>query len=270
MSLIELLLTTTLGLILLSSVSALLLSIIKHYEQQQVRHMMLNQASIITQQWEKTLGNSGDLGCYAPENFNQIENHTDYKPLTNNGIQIYQTNEALPEHFPEKIYKKLLPGSNILSTEGMMSPPIHILYSEENKNFFSINLLPMKNKDLVILSNCQKAWLFFLNTLNENHFKADFIHATENETYQFALWKTIFWFVMKNNQNTYGLYRLILPDETTPVELLSNVSYFNARVYPGDYPKSLWINLGLSKNQENLYWSVIIGLTRHANLWRTI
>jgi hypothetical protein len=280
--LIELLIASALSLILILALTTCLTFFIKNYYQQEAMNNFYDQANIMSKLLQKSLSNAGDLGCQIFQDPMQIENKTSNPLLTNAGVIIYQIDrDPLPTFLSSAIKKKLLPHSVILIIEGIDAPLFNARYDQQKKQFQILDST-LQKQDLVLLSNCRNTWLFNLTHFYAQKFTTPFEIINPDMPYYLAKWQTTIWFAMKNNQKNYGLYRLKLPSEKTPVEIISDVKNFQASaVIDGstiladaslNWKKIVLLRLmiGFEKDNLTLQWPLSIVLTRKAQSWRTL
>lgn len=121
-TLVELLITTALGLLLLAALAGLLVHYVEIYQQQEVLQTLYDDAMQISRILQKELGQVGDLGCQVFSEKSQIQQDNSQSFFTNMGIKFYQVDsDALPAVFPKNDIKKLLPHSVVILTEHVSS-----------------------------------------------------------------------------------------------------------------------------------------------------
>lgn len=280
-TLVELLITIALSSVLLLALISYLSSLMKSAQQQEDSNALYHQALLISQLWQKELAYTADLGCQIfdqPSQISQIDSGAIY---THSGLIIYQVGrDFLPSVLAHTIQKKLLPHSVVVVAEGIQSP-VTAYYSAQNKKF-SLSTAAFQKNDLALLSSCHQAWLFHWPHTASTQFIPPFNITEPGASYQVALWHTTLWFAMQDNQKRYGIYRLMLPNETTPEELISDVRAFQAYAWLGDQRipatadvdwqqvNSIQLILTLEKNHFSVYWPTNIALLRKAQSWKTI
>lgn len=280
-TLVELLISTALSMLLLLALLSYLSHVVNSERMQEDSNTLYHQAQFISQLWQKSFAYAGDLGCRPFEQQAQITSILNGQIITHAGIAIYQVgSDFLPQELSHVIQKKLLPHSVVVVTEGIQMPTVIATYATQTGQF-SLSQAAFQEGDWVLLSNCHHAWLFQWDHTARKNFTAPFSIQEPDLPYQLALWQTTFWFAMRNNQNRYGIYRLILPNETTPVELISDISAFQAKVWlhdqmiPAtvniDWQQIKWIQLllTLEKNHLRIQWPTSIALLRKAQSWQT-
>lgn len=280
-TLVELLITAALGSILLLALISYLSSLMKSVQRQEDSNTLYHQALLISQLWQKELAYTADLGCQIfdqPSQITQIDSNALY---THSGLVIYQVGrDFLPAILAHTIQKKLLPHSVVVVAEGIQPPIASAHYLSQSKQF-SLSTAAFQKEDLILLSSCHQAWLFHWPHAASKQFTAPFNISEPDSAYQLALWHTTLWFAMQDNQKRYGIYRLVLPNETTPVELISDVSAFQASAWLGDQHiaatadvdwqqvNRIQLVLTLEKNNFSIYWPTSIALLRKAQSWQT-
>jgi hypothetical protein len=273
-TLVELLITTALSALLLLSLTGFFGNLIRSYRIQADSQMLYHQAVLISTLWQNDLSHAAELGCLSFDQPAQISHdHTD-ELRTRSGIAVYQVDfDLLPTILTKTIQKKLLPHSIVVVTEGSQAPTKVAVYEPQSKQFY-LNQPIFQNNDLVLLSSCRHAWLFHWSTAGSHHFTPPANIGEPSIPYRVALWHSTLWFAMRDNQNHYGVYRLMLPSETTPVELISDVSALQANVWidnqmvPANSDtnwnqvNSIQLILTLEKNHLQVFWPTSIALLR--------
>lgn len=278
-TLVELLITTALSSVLLVALSSYFGSLVKSDQLQEDSNTLYNQALSISTLWQQTLVHAGDLGCQIFTTRGQIIPVDVNEILTDSGITIYQVGrDFLPNILSYNIQKKLLPQSVVVVTEGMEPPTTTAVYTKETQQF-SLSPNNFQKGDSVLLSNCHQAWVFHWPHTAAEKITTPFNITEPNAPYQLGLWRTTLWFAMKDNQNRYGIYRLVLPNENTPEELISDVSAFQANVWSHEHmtpatQDSDWqhitiieLLLTLEKNHQHIFWPTSIALLRKAQFF---
>jgi hypothetical protein len=268
LSLVELLISTALGMMLVLVCISLLVSVSKNHQAQQNSQMIYDEAISISRIWQQAFATVGDLGCLQFQASAQIQNNLSRPLLTSSGIKIYPNNDAaLKQILPSAVIKKLLPDSSVIISENIMLPFYHLQYDADKSEYFLLTNT-FKKGDEVLLSNHREAQLLKLNSVTrqkDRYYLSLPIQA--NSSWRIAHWQTNLWFVMKNESDGYGMYRLTIPDETAPVELVRDISGFYAKI---DFAqKFLQAQISFAKGRQKLTWPLTIAFSKAAFGWRS-
>jgi len=281
-TLVELLITSALSSILLVALISYFSGLVNSTQQQENNNTLYNQALSLSTLWQQTLTHTGDLGCQIFTTRNQIVHDAADEMLTDSGIIIYQVGrDFLPDILSINIQKKLLPNSVVVVVEGIESPTATAVYRKETQQF-SLSPNDFQKGDVVLLSNCHQAWIFhWLHSATEK-IATPFSITDPDAPYQIGLWHTTLWFAMQDNQKHYGIYRLVLPKENTPEELISDVRAFQANVWSDQQmmparQDSDWqhitiieLLLTLEKNHQRIVWPTSIALLRKTQFFSAL
>jgi hypothetical protein len=268
LSLVELLISTALGMMLILVCISLLVSINKNHQAQQNSQMIYDEAISISRIWQQAFSTIGDLGCLQFQLGVQIQNDLPHSLLTSSGVKIYQSNDAaLKQILPSAVMEKLLLKSSVIASENVTLPLYHLQYDTDQGQFY-LSINSFKKGDEVLLSNCHEIHLLKLNSLmhrKDRYYLS--LPIQVNSSWRIAHWQTSLWFAMRNESGGYGVYRLMIPDETASVELVRDVSGLYAEIDPAQ--KFLQAQISFAKGRQTLTWPLTIAFSKAALGWRS-
>jgi hypothetical protein len=227
-TLVELLIAMSLGIIVLLSLASGMSYFVKSYQSREQLGQLYAEASTIGKIWAQE--------------------------FSEDGIKIYQVDrDSLPEFFPKSSVKKLLPHSVVILIEHP-EPPIYLATYDQTQQQLRIVNSHFQKHELVMVGTYGKNWLLnvpaIATTGNIQYLKLSFVPPQQNELFWVAPWHNTLWFAMQNSEKTYGIYRLVLPEETTPAEYIAHVQSFQAELLP----KVIRLKLTLVEGAQQLDW----------------
>jgi len=257
-SLLEFIIASALSVILLSGVSSTVIYLLKSYYELRTQQDLFFEAELITQIFKQNLFSQNQWGCQNIST--SIENYSQQVSGDfNQAIKIYSADNMSAE-LPLNIRKKLLSHSHVIQQNNIEKPMYIALDQPESSSYQLIGeQQQLEKQNVVLLFNCQHAWLFDLQELwhrqNQTWIKLPSeIKLPLHTNFLLAKWQITWWFVMKNNQGDYGLYRLILPYERAPVELIDHVKMMQTKVVGN----KVEIHLDLAEAKQKLHWTIVV------------
>lgn len=185
-------------------------------------------------------------------------------PLSINDKVIYQNNDPLLKNFFTG-KQTMLTNSNSLLSNTIDHLPNQIISIAPQKIIISAPC-NFHQEEWFALDNCKQLFIFRANTIKQQG-QQIVITPDKNLPNNFTLPAVIgrfsqtLWFVMKNPQNNFGLYQKQLLNDGPPVEILSQITQFNANFFMLN-PHTLILKIDLATTaKNNLHWHVLIGKT---------
>jgi prepilin-type N-terminal cleavage/methylation domain-containing protein len=257
-SLVELMVVLALGIIVLASLSHLLIVSHQNHLQQQIQQELYNEANIAAQYLQQNISQTRAIAC--SDHHLVTTNLSSQIIATPNGIQVYSSNDSVVTGLlSSTIRKKLLVNSSVIVIESIASPQVAANLVRPNQ-LSSQESLAATSDDVLLLHNCQQAWLLkIMRVYHHNHATEIYLpHAIPAliTPLSLAIWQQTIWFIMKNSQGGFGLYRLQKPQEKSPVEIASHMAGLDIQILT----KQNIASWQWQKSNSSVEWQNVVAL----------
>ena len=277
-SLLEFLLASALGSILLIALAKFLLHATSTYQAQQDYQILMDEAITLNTILSAELKSAGDVSCLRLSEKN-FANASPIPVQTQGGLKMLRVGQdALPRIFPKAAIPKLVPGSLLIMEEHPVGAFVNALYNAQTGYLEAAEGSDVAKDHLAIVTDCAQQWLFQPSYVRKHRSVVwvdfPFHLAAENKNYRLAHWQITLWFVMKNSANASSIYRLHLPDESAPVEIISDVHDLQAQVHLKntswmdaqanlDWAQvdAIRVTINLQKNMQRIAWPISVPLS---------